>query len=137
MSNALSKKHLRELRNRLEIIPIIADVLEIIYKTHDGRFRFMCPLCHDFDTAVNTDTNLARCFRCKRNFNPIDMVMTVKHYSFMQAVRFLEPILQHVIAHTEMRMITSKKKSAKEDAQGYPWRHRGQPVLSGQMPRTP
>jgi len=101
MSNALSKKHLRELRNRIEIIPIIADVLEIIYKTHDGRFRFMCPLCHDFDTAVNTDTNLARCFRCKRNFNPIDMVMTVKHYSFMQAVRFLEPILQHVIAHAE------------------------------------
>ncbi len=101
MPNALSKKHLRELRNRIEIIPIIADVLEIIYKTHDGRFRFMCPLCHDFDTAVNTDTNLARCFRCKRNFNPIDMVMTVKHYSFMQAVRFLEPILQRVVAHAK------------------------------------
>ena len=99
MSNTLSKEHLRQLRNRIEIIPLIADVLEIIYKTHDGRFRFMCPLCHDFDTAVKTDTNLARCFRCKRNFNPIDMVMTVKRYSFMQAVRFLEPILQHLVAH--------------------------------------
>jgi DNA primase len=98
MSDTLSKTHLRELRNRIEIIPLIADVLELAYKTHDGRFRFMCPLCHDFDTAVNPDTNLARCFRCQRNFNPIDMVMTVKHYSFMQAVRFLQPILEHLTA---------------------------------------
>ncbi len=101
MPGTLTKDHLRQLRNRIEIIPLIADVLEVIYKTHDGRFRFMCPLCHDFDSAVNTDTNLARCFRCKRNFNPIDMVMSVKRYSFMQAVRFLEPILQHVVAHAE------------------------------------
>jgi hypothetical protein len=103
MANTLSKKHLRELRNRIEIIPLIADVLDILYKTHDGRFRFMCPLCHDFDTAVNTHTNLARCFRCERNFNPIDMVMTVKRYSFMQAVSFLEPILQHLAARQAKR----------------------------------
>ena len=101
MPNTLTKEHLRQLRNRIEIIPLIADVLELIYKTHDGRFRFMCPLCHDFDTAVNTDTNLARCFRCQRNFNPIDMVMTVKRYSFMQAVRFLEPILKQLRTKTE------------------------------------
>jgi hypothetical protein len=101
MSNTLSKEYLRQLRNCIQIIPLIADALEVIYKTHDGRFRFMCPLCHDFDTAVNTDTNLARCFRCKRNFNPIDMVMTVKRYSFMQAVRFLEPILHHLLTHAE------------------------------------
>lgn len=103
MSNTLTKDHLRQLRNRIEIIPLITDVLEIIYKTHDGRFRFMCPLCHDFDSAVNTDTNLARCFRCERNFNPIDMVMTLKRYSFMQAVRFLEPILQQLTARAEYK----------------------------------
>ena len=103
MSNTMSKTYLRELRNRIQIIPLIADVLEIIYKTHDGRFRFMCPLCHDFDTAVNTRTNLARCFRCKRNFNPIDMVMTAKRYSFMQAVRFLEPILQQLTDRAEYK----------------------------------
>jgi DNA primase len=98
MSDTLSKTYLRELRNRIEIIPLIAEVLELLYKTHDGRFRFMCPLCHDFDTAVNPDTNLARCFRCQRNFNPIDMVMTVKRYSFMQAVRYLQPILDQLLA---------------------------------------
>lgn len=101
MSEALSKTHLRELRNRIEIIPLIADMLELLYKTHDGRFRFMCPLCHDFDTAVNTDTNLARCFRCQRNFNPIDIVMTVKRYSFMQAVRYLQPTLDHLQAKAD------------------------------------
>ncbi|MCX6997047.1 MAG: CHC2 zinc finger domain-containing protein [Kiritimatiellaeota bacterium] len=103
MSDTLSKPHLRELRNRIEMIPLIAEVLELIYKTHDGRFRFMCPLCHDFDTAVNLDTNLARCFRCQRNFNPIDMVMTVKRYSFMQAVRYLQPILEHLLARAGNR----------------------------------
>jgi DNA primase len=101
MSDTLSKTHLRELRNRIEIIPLIAEMLELLYKTHDGRFRFMCPLCHDFDTAVNPATNLARCFRCQRNFNPIDIVMTVKRYSFMQAVRYLEPILNHLRAKAE------------------------------------
>ena len=106
MSNTLTKEHLRQLRNRIEIIPLIADVLEIIYKTHDGRFRFMCPLCRDFDTAVNTETNLARCFRCKRNFNPIDMTMTVKRYSFIQAVRFLEPILDQLRARARNRPAT-------------------------------
>lgn len=98
MANSVSKTHLRQLRNQIEIIPLIADVLTIIYKTHDGRFRFMCPLCRDFDSAVNTQTNLARCFRCERNFNPIDIVMTVKRYSFIQAVRFLDPILQQLNA---------------------------------------
>ncbi len=105
MSNTLSKKHLRELRNRIEIIPLIADVLEIACKNHDGRFRFMCPLCHDFDTAVNPSTNLARCFYCKQNFNPIDMVMFVKRYSFMQAVRFLQPVLQQLIARAQNRTL--------------------------------
>jgi DNA primase len=109
MANTLSKEHLRQLRNRIEITPLIADVLDIVYKTHDGRFRFMCPLCRDFDTAVNPNTNLARCFRCKRNFNPIDMVMTVKRYSFMQAVRFLEPILHLLLAQAQRKQPTLPK----------------------------
>jgi DNA primase len=103
MSETLSKTHLRELRNRIEIIPLIAEALELLYKTHDGRFRFMCPLCHDFDTAVNPETNLARCFRCQRNFNPIDIVMTVKRYSFMQAVRYLQPILEQLLVRDKSR----------------------------------
>ena len=37
-------------------------------------------------TATNPRTNLGRCFRCQRNFNPIDLVMVVKRYTFLQAV---------------------------------------------------
>ena len=103
MLNTLSKDHLRELRNRIEIIPLIAEALELLYKTHDGRFRFLCPLCHDFDTAVNPTTNLARCFRCHRNFNPIDLVMTVKRYSFIQAVHYLQPLLDRLLVRAGNR----------------------------------
>jgi len=103
MSETLSKNHLRELRNRIEMIPLITEGLELVWKTQEGHFRFLCPLCHDFDTAVNPTTNLARCFRCQRNFNPIDMVMTVKHYSFMQTVRYLQPLLDHLLARAGNR----------------------------------
>jgi DNA primase len=103
MSDTLSKTRLRELRNRIAIIPLIAETLELLFKTRDGHFRFMCPLCHDFDTAANPRTNLARCFRCQRNFNPIDIVMTVKRYSFMQAVRYLDPILDQLLARERNR----------------------------------
>jgi len=33
---------------------------------------------------------LARCFDCKKNFNPIDMVMTVGKCSFIEAVEKLK-----------------------------------------------
>ncbi len=100
MSERLSKEHLYNLRNRIEMISVIIDILELVYKTHDGQFRFMCPICKDFDSAVNIRTNLARCFRCERNFNPIDMVMIVKHYSFIQAVQYLHPILHRIEMRT-------------------------------------
>ncbi len=99
MSNRLSKEHLYNLRNDIEMISLIIDILELTYKTHDGHFRFMCPVCKGFDSAVNTQTNLARCFWCERNFNAIDMVMIVKHYSFIQAVHYLDPILQRIEKH--------------------------------------
>jgi hypothetical protein len=40
-------------------------------------------------TACHPKTNLGRCFRCQRNFNPIDLVMVVKGFCFQEAVRFL------------------------------------------------
>lgn len=103
--HCLDKAYLRQLRNRIEIIPLIAEVLLLEYKTHDGRFRFLCPLCRGFDTAANPQTNLVRCFQCQRNFNPIDIVILVKHYSFIQAVRFLDPILQSLKASGPKRRL--------------------------------
>lgn len=93
MSDRLSPTYLRRLRNDIPIRALIADILAIVWKISEGRFRFLCPLCHDFHTATNPDTNLARCFRCEQNFNPIDLTMTHQRCDFLQAVAFLDPYL--------------------------------------------
>jgi DNA primase len=87
-----SKALLRQLRNEIPIDRLIADILEQPNKISEGYFRFLCPICGEFTTATNPKTNLVRCFSCGKNFNPIDMVMTVKKYSFTQAVNYLMEI---------------------------------------------
>jgi hypothetical protein len=84
---------LRRLRNEVPIDRVIADLLQIPAKVSEGHFRFLCPVCSDFNTATNPRTNLARCFRCERNFNPIDIVMVVEHVGFRGAVGLLRPML--------------------------------------------
>lgn len=84
-----SKELLTGLRNEIPISIVIGDILEMPTKTTEGYFRFLCPVCNEFDTATNPKTNLARCFGCRRNFNPIDMVMVVKRMNFKDAVEYL------------------------------------------------
>lgn len=93
-----SKKELHQLRNEIPITVIIADVLRIPSKMIDGYFRFLCPICSEFHTAANRKTNLARCFRCQKNFNPIDITMLNKRYSFKEAVEFLQDIRDRINA---------------------------------------
>ena len=88
--NRLSPERLRSLRNEISIAELIRDRLDLPNKFRDNFLRFLCPLCHEFNTAVNPKTNLGRCFLCKRNFNPIDLVMAVYGCSFIEAVKFLE-----------------------------------------------
>jgi hypothetical protein len=85
----ISPSRLRWLRNKIPITHLIQE-LTVPSKVQEGVFRFLCPLCNEFNTATNATTNLARCFRCERNFNPIDLAMEVKGLRFLDAVRFLE-----------------------------------------------
>jgi hypothetical protein len=78
------------LRNDIAIDALIEKALCIPSRIADGYFRFLCPLCKESNTAVNPETNLARCFRCKENFNTIDLVMTIRKLDFVQSVRFLQ-----------------------------------------------
>jgi hypothetical protein len=87
-----SKQELYQLRNEIPITVVIADVLDIPSKMIDGYFRFLCPLCSEFITATNPRTNLARCFRCQKNFNPIDITMIVNKWTFKEAVEHLQSI---------------------------------------------
>jgi len=93
MSKRYSKEKLRKLRNEIPIANLIADFLELPCKVYEGYFRFLCPLCSEFNTATNPKTNLARCFRCEKNFNPIDMVMIVMRYNFREAVQWLDSLI--------------------------------------------
>jgi DNA primase len=88
----VSASLLRQLRNDIPIDEVIGVHLGVPAKHRDGVFRFLCPLCNEFNTATNPTTNLARCFRCTKNFNPIDLVMVVRRCPFLEAVRLLETI---------------------------------------------
>lgn len=84
-----TRDYLRRLRNDISIDEVICDMLNIEVRKIKDILRFRCPQCFNFHTATNRQTNLARCFDCKKNFNPIDMVMTVGKCSFLDAVELL------------------------------------------------
>jgi len=93
MGRRFSSKELYELRNSIPIHVLIEKKLVIPAKISEGIFRFLCPLCNEFQTAVNPKTNLSRCFRCEKNFNTIDMVMICHNASFVDSVKYLKTIL--------------------------------------------
>ena len=94
MKKRLSSEELFELRNSIPINTVIKELLSIPSKTIDGYFRFLCPVCNEFQTATKASTNLARCFYCERNFNAIDLVMIVKDLGFIESVTFLKNVLR-------------------------------------------
>ena len=87
-------KHFRQellyqLRNQISLDRVLSQ-LNWPHKQRDSRCCFLCPNCEEFLTAVNPRTNLGRCFRCQRNFTPIDLVMAIRQYDFVTAVHFLQ-----------------------------------------------
>lgn len=88
MAEAYPASLLRSLRNDIPIARVI-EHLSLPAKLSEGYLRFCCPCCGEFNTATKTSTNLARCFSCQRNFNPIDLVMTVTRLSFVDTVEYL------------------------------------------------
>jgi len=65
MQKKFSSQELFELRNFIPMEMLIREQLEIPSKISEGVFRFLCPICNEFQTAVNPTSNLARCFRCE------------------------------------------------------------------------
>ena len=90
MSKYFSSNLLRRLRNEVPIDWVIISLLRMEVKNPHGILRFRCPLCFNFHTATKDETNLARCFDCKNNFNSIELVMAVDGRSFIEAVEFLK-----------------------------------------------
>ena len=88
----IARQRLRQIRNCVAIDRVLTEVGLPVKRT-EGYLRFLCPLCREFNTATNPRTNLARCFRCEKNFNTIDLVMLVENRSFLEAVHHLESLL--------------------------------------------
>ncbi len=80
---------LRRLRNEVDI-DLVINRLRLERRHSKKILRFRCPVCHGFHTATNPKTNLARCFDCRLNFNPIDLVMAATACSFVETVEFLK-----------------------------------------------
>ena len=94
----ITKELLRAIRNDLPMRLTIVRLGRFgpIAKQSDGYFRFQCPRCSELRATVNPENNLAHCFSCKKNFNNIDLMMTLGH-EFVVAVGILENWLdQHL-----------------------------------------
>jgi hypothetical protein len=104
-------RQLYALRNDIPVDSLLEKVLGVSTRIVDGYFRFPCPLCNAFNTAVNPETNLARCFDCKKNFNAIDLVMTIRKLDFVNSVRFLQK-------HYESPPMNSKNEMKCADPSG-------------------
>ncbi len=89
-----SSRELFILRNHIHVDSLIKG-LEIPSKMIEGYFRFCCPVCGGFNTGVKPQTNLARCFGCKKNYNTIDLVMLVTGSDFIHSVKFLKRFHSH------------------------------------------
>ena len=85
-----SRDELYTLRNDIPIDSVIKNALNIPCRISAGCFRFLCPQCNGYNTAVSPKTNLARCFHCEKNFNTIDLVMRITQSDFVNSIRFLK-----------------------------------------------
>ena len=82
-------QQLFHIRNHIHIQTVIENLLDIPSIKKENVFRFRCPLCAGYNTAVKTSTNLPRCFPCGKNFNTIDIVMLVRDLDFVETVELL------------------------------------------------
>ena len=92
MPHYFDKQCLRGLRNDIAW-ELLFHELQWPHKQRQGQLAFLCPRCHEYLSAVNPRTNLGRCFYCQTNFNHIDFTMAAKQSDFVDAVRYLKPLL--------------------------------------------
>lgn len=89
MSRSFTDALLRKLRNQVEF-QLLFEQLGWPHKRRNGQLAFVCPKCGEYASAVNPATNLARCFWCRTNFNPIDFVILAQNCTFVDAVHYLD-----------------------------------------------
>jgi DNA primase len=90
MNRRFSSRQLSFLRNNIPINHVIEAMLSVATGNKNGNPSFNCPVCRSANTSINAKHNLARCFECRQNFNPIEFVMHQRHISFVDSVKWLK-----------------------------------------------
>ena len=108
MTKQFTSEELQRLRNHISIELLIKG-LKIPHRLLPGDlFRFQCPRCLGYHTAIHPKTNLARCFACRENYNSIELVMLVRNLSFVASVKLLQAF--------ESKLIQPKSSVIKTEA---------------------
>jgi hypothetical protein len=89
----IRRDRLRQLRNDINFQSLFHRLGWPWKRRDDGVLQFVCPLCSESQTSVNPRTNLARCFRCDRNWNPIDFTIEVTRMDFLETIDYIESTL--------------------------------------------
>ena len=84
-----SKEELIAARNSIPMREVVIEMSGLPNKDVETVFRFLCPVCGEFQTGVHEKANLARCFLCCRNFNAIELLMESRHITFVESVKLL------------------------------------------------
>jgi DNA primase len=103
-----SSDELYRLRNDIPVAVLIEHGLEIPSHRRHGRFCFLCPVCKEFNSAINMRTNQAKCFTCEKSFNTIDLVMETRQWDFVDSVRFLRKYYENLPQRTEQKDLMSE-----------------------------
>ena len=90
MTRRFSPNELSFLRNRVPVDRVIENLLELPTRRNHDKLSFACPVCGGYDTSINTAHNLARCFACRQNYNPIELVMHQLQIGFVESVKWLK-----------------------------------------------
>lgn len=90
MNRRFSEEELHAIRNRIPVRFVLKKFCGTECKEIEGSSRFVCPVCHEMRTSIHPNENLGRCFRCERNFNPIELVMLGCELSFVESVKLLQ-----------------------------------------------
>jgi hypothetical protein len=96
MNRRFSARELSFLRNKVPINRVIETMLSVATGNNNTKPSFHCPVCQSVNTSINARHNLARCFDCQQNFNPIEFVMHQLNLNFVDSVKWLKQHSRHI-----------------------------------------
>lgn len=109
MTRRFSPEELSFLRNKVPIGQVVETLLALPIQKRNGKLSFSCPICGGFDTSINTAHNLARCFVCHQQFNPIEFVMHQLKIGFVDSVKWLKNRVPASPTHLNMPTVSGNK----------------------------